>query len=610
VRKAAVVPQAKAVAANACGQPQRKLAIGASNDPLQREADRIVGAALPTPRNAAPANADHTLRSAGRTLEPSLQHDMEPRFGHDFSKVRVHSGTGVAGESPAMGAALRTPGEALDSATRSAMEARFAHAIGSAPWPAGGLRADEYERQADEVAQTVSASTASSVAVDGPAIDFSDVRVHTGAAASQAVDGAGALAFAAGRHIVFGPGQYAPNSAAGGRLLAHELTHVLQQQHMGSAKVQWACRAPRGYTAADFSRGPIADQIRRELARPQFTPPPARRGERAVPRFAPGEVIDSLASSNCFLENAQTIQNRYYDREGRPRSGVTPLRIRLHEEPETGNRFVREAAVHRVEVEVGSATAMQALIRGIVHELVHASHRPAAAGPARGPVAAAEQTEISEETGTRTRENEVMAEIGAARGWTLPATPATSAEVRASLRSGLPRLTYQEYAIIDEMKRRNRVAGLDEGAAVAAARRMVATRGVPAVDRGEAAEFRFGASQLQLHRERAGGEHRVPAGPYTEMRIEMQRRQTEASTAFVAWYNGLGQTVHADAHTASFFQWVLIAESMSAEWLRIGHADPLVRRRHFEFLREIMGRPLLRGVPEPPAPTPPTRPSR
>lgn len=515
---------------------------------------------------------------------------------------------------------LRSPGAPLDAGTRVFMESRFAPAIGLAPVSSAlpppllprqlaGRRLDEYEQQADAVAERVTSGTASGSSARESAIDFSDVRVHTDAAASQAVDAAGALAFAVGRHVVFGPNQYAPNSVAGRRLLAHELTHVLQQRRMGSAMVQWACRPARGYAASDFSNGPIADQIRRELAKPQFTPPPARPGERPVPRFAPDEVIAALTSSNCFLRDAQAIQNRYYAREGQPRAGMPPLQIRLHEEPETGSHFAPESAAHRVEVEVGAGagaeTALQTLIRRIVHELVHVRRGPVAVGPASGPITTAEQTEISEEAGTRTRENEIMAEIAAARGWTLSPTPATPAAVRESLRSGLPRLTYQEYAITEEMKRRNRVAGLDEGGAVAVARRMIDTRGVPFVDAREAAEFTFDARLLRLLAERARGEHRAPAGPTTEMGIEIRRRQTEASTAFMTWYRGLREPARADARTLRFFQWVLIAESMSAEWQRVGHTDPEVRRRHFEFLRTIMGRPLLRGVPEPPsAPTP------
>jgi hypothetical protein len=59
---------------------------------------------------------------------------------------------------------------------------------------------------------------------------FSDVRVHTGRLASTWCRRLGAGAFTLGRDIVFGEGQYAPDTASGSRLLAHELVHVLQQR--------------------------------------------------------------------------------------------------------------------------------------------------------------------------------------------------------------------------------------------------------------------------------------------------------------------------------------------------------------------------------------------
>lgn len=63
--------------------------------------------------------------------------------------------------------------------------------------------------------------------------DFSQVRIHDGstnakaAASTRAVN---ALAYTVGRDIVFGAGQYAPKTFTGRRLLAHELTHVMQQR--------------------------------------------------------------------------------------------------------------------------------------------------------------------------------------------------------------------------------------------------------------------------------------------------------------------------------------------------------------------------------------------
>jgi hypothetical protein len=59
--------------------------------------------------------------------------------------------------------------------------------------------------------------------------DFSDVRIHTDARADHAARSIDALAFTVGRNIVFRAGEYAPGTTAGRQLLAHELTHVVQQ---------------------------------------------------------------------------------------------------------------------------------------------------------------------------------------------------------------------------------------------------------------------------------------------------------------------------------------------------------------------------------------------
>ncbi len=81
---------------------------------------------------------------------------------------------------------LRSPGQPLDVQTRAFMEPRFGH-------------------------------------------DFSSVRVHTDAKAAESARAVNALAYTVGRDVVFGVGQYAPQSYAGRRLMAHELTHVAQQ---------------------------------------------------------------------------------------------------------------------------------------------------------------------------------------------------------------------------------------------------------------------------------------------------------------------------------------------------------------------------------------------
>jgi Domain of unknown function (DUF4157) len=92
---------------------QPKLKVNTPGDVYEQEADRVAEqvmatthhaastapthiqrlAAQPTgPTDAAPPSVDEALAETGRPLEPPLRKDMERSFGHDFSRVRVHSG--------------------------------------------------------------------------------------------------------------------------------------------------------------------------------------------------------------------------------------------------------------------------------------------------------------------------------------------------------------------------------------------------------------------------------------------------------------------------------------------------------------------------------------
>jgi hypothetical protein len=71
---------------------------------------------------------------------------------------------------------------------------------------------------------------------------FADVRVHTGGEANQSARSVNALAYTTGADIVFADGQFDPASRGGQHLLAHELTHVIQQQG-ASRSVQRSCGA-------------------------------------------------------------------------------------------------------------------------------------------------------------------------------------------------------------------------------------------------------------------------------------------------------------------------------------------------------------------------------
>ncbi|HEX2964297.1 MAG TPA: DUF4157 domain-containing protein [Syntrophorhabdaceae bacterium] len=88
---------------------------------------------------------------------------------------------------------LRSPGQPLDSTTRAYMEPRFGH-------------------------------------------DFSKVKVHTDTKAARSAQDVNALAYTVGLNVVFGSGQYAPRTTQGKRLIAHELTHIAQQNGSNTSK--------------------------------------------------------------------------------------------------------------------------------------------------------------------------------------------------------------------------------------------------------------------------------------------------------------------------------------------------------------------------------------
>jgi hypothetical protein len=112
--------------------------------------------------------------------------------------MRMHDTGAAAGPAVSLGSAgggeappivhevLRSPGQPLDRATREFMEPRFGH-------------------------------------------DFSSVRVHTDAKAAASAGAVQAKAYTVGQNVVFGAGTFAPGTQAGQRLVAHELTHVMQQ---------------------------------------------------------------------------------------------------------------------------------------------------------------------------------------------------------------------------------------------------------------------------------------------------------------------------------------------------------------------------------------------
>jgi hypothetical protein len=85
--------------------------------------------------------------------------------------------------------------------------------------------------------------------------DFSKVRIHSDRQAAESSAAIDAVAYTSGNHIVFAEGKYAPGTDSGRRLLAHELTHVVQQSR-GQPMVQREPDGPMSVMDAPGNQSP------------------------------------------------------------------------------------------------------------------------------------------------------------------------------------------------------------------------------------------------------------------------------------------------------------------------------------------------------------------
>jgi hypothetical protein len=178
---------------------QTNLTVNTPGDVYEQVADRIADQVIATPAytavsgappriqrfsgqshgrmDAAPASVDQALASPGRPPEPALRQDMEQRFGHGFSRVRVHSG----------------------------------------------------------------------------------------AAAAQSAQDVNATAYMRGHNIVFGADRFAPGTHEGCRLIAHELTHVVQRSGLDGIRLDQSGEK-RGLFPMPTLRYPAVTEIMRDKA--------------------------------------------------------------------------------------------------------------------------------------------------------------------------------------------------------------------------------------------------------------------------------------------------------------------------------------------------------
>jgi hypothetical protein len=159
---------------------QTKLAVNVPGDEFEQEADRISESVMRMPEPGV-SGACECGGSCSACTGPNGQDER-------VQTKRVSDSDTDRAEAPlSVHETLRSAGRPLDGAIRSFMEPRFGH-------------------------------------------DFSRVRVHSGSDAEQSARDLRAQAYTVGNEIVFGPGRFAPETREGKSLLAHELTHVIQQR--------------------------------------------------------------------------------------------------------------------------------------------------------------------------------------------------------------------------------------------------------------------------------------------------------------------------------------------------------------------------------------------
>ena len=172
---------------------QTKLTINKPGDEYEQEADRVAEHVMRMPIHAnsrpMPARAERGVQrkcACGGSCDECKKEDSSTDHTKVQRKTSGASDAGLGTVPSAVHQVLQSPGQPLGGEIRSFLEPRFGH-------------------------------------------DFSRVRVHTEAAAAQSARAVGALAYTVGSHISFAEGSFAPSTDSGRRLLAHELTHTIQQ---------------------------------------------------------------------------------------------------------------------------------------------------------------------------------------------------------------------------------------------------------------------------------------------------------------------------------------------------------------------------------------------
>jgi len=170
------------------GVIQAKLTIGQPNDKYEQEADRVSNEVMRMPK------PNIQTKPIGKQITPRIQRQPEAKEEELIQTKSMGETPQVTSSLESKINALEGGGEPLSKETKGFFEPRFGQ-------------------------------------------DFSKVRVHNDSNAHHLARSINARAFTRGNNVVFGGGEYSPNSSNGKRLLGHELTHVVQRQNYISRQI-------------------------------------------------------------------------------------------------------------------------------------------------------------------------------------------------------------------------------------------------------------------------------------------------------------------------------------------------------------------------------------
>lgn len=232
---------------------QAKLSISQPGDALEQEADRVAEKVMSMP------------------LSPP------PHEGAPLTQMQRSSAQAISPPVPLIvGGVLRSPGAPLDAATRAFMEPRFG-------------------------------------------FDFSKVKVHTDAKAMESALRLNASAYCVGLDIAFASGHYAPWADKGQHLLAHELTHVIQQQNSSVSDIA-------SINTSKHENG--SDRIAEDMTSNRRIHSPGVTTEAIIARSGPGinkegeflilwpsqaQAKAAVGTNGMFPENSPTEALRRWD---------------------------------------------------------------------------------------------------------------------------------------------------------------------------------------------------------------------------------------------------------------------------------------------------------